>query len=486
MNEKMYEQAISGKSRILCVDDEAIVRLTLESLLMDERVELFFAENGQAGLDKAREFLPDAILLDVMMPGMDGYEVCRQLRSDPDLAEVPIVMITALDSQEARLEGLAAGADDFLSKPFNSVEIQIRINNILRLNRYRSLVSERARFTWMVDHSEDGYLTLDEMNNIQYANPRASLMLQLEEGQEHGNFINSVEQHFHVEPVEAWEKWAEKPAPCYLVQPETSTSPASWLLMNAVDTPLGKNSHRIVQLQDVTNKILRDLDMRKSHAVISHKLRTPASQIMISLELLADLVKDNDRASAIAFIETARVGGEKLIREITSILDYIDAPILKSGEKALPLQDVADLAREVANCHELAGFSICLPEELASRKVKISREAMDLILHELVENAIKFHPRHEPHVELEFVEAGTGKIGIHISDNGLTLTAWQLQAVWQPYFQGEKHFTGEAPGIGLGLPTVASLVWQEEGRVRLDNRKPGPGIRVEIVLPSNG
>lgn len=134
---------LSKKATILVIDDEPLVRLTIEGLFLQENLELIFAENGTSGLDIAQRVLPDAILLDLMMPDIDGYEICRRMRANPALAEVPIIMITAIDNHEARLAGLDAGVDDFLTKPFDSLEIQIKVKNILKLNRYRNLIDQR-------------------------------------------------------------------------------------------------------------------------------------------------------------------------------------------------------------------------------------------------------------------------------------------------------------------------------------------------------
>lgn len=129
---------------ILIVDDEPIEREILEAILLDMGFNLAFASNGQEALKKAAELMPDLILLDVMMPGVDGFQVCQQLRADPYLAEVPIVMVTALDDRDSVLRGLEAGADDFVIKPFDQVELQIRVRSITRLNRYRRLLLERT------------------------------------------------------------------------------------------------------------------------------------------------------------------------------------------------------------------------------------------------------------------------------------------------------------------------------------------------------
>jgi signal transduction histidine kinase len=96
-------------------------------------------------LRSAGESPPDLVLLDVMMPGMDGFETCRRLRGDPILAEVPVILLTALDDRESRLAGFEAGADDFVAKPFDRLELRLRVRGLLRLNRYRRLTEERAR-----------------------------------------------------------------------------------------------------------------------------------------------------------------------------------------------------------------------------------------------------------------------------------------------------------------------------------------------------
>jgi putative two-component system response regulator len=129
----------------LIIDDEPVARQSLEALLASEHYCLDFAIDGIEGLAKAVELRPDVILLDVMMPVMDGYEVCQRLRAESVLAEVPILMITALDDRDSRLRGLEVGADDFLSKPIDRIELRARLRTITRLDRYRKLHLERTR-----------------------------------------------------------------------------------------------------------------------------------------------------------------------------------------------------------------------------------------------------------------------------------------------------------------------------------------------------
>ena len=134
-----------NKAVILIADDNIIVQEMLGELLSSSGhdYDLVFADNGYDAVEKSIELLPDLILLDVMMPKMNGYEVCKRLRNHTKLAEVPILMVTALDDRESRVRGLNAGADDFISKPFYGEELMARVNTIVRLNRYRGLRDER-------------------------------------------------------------------------------------------------------------------------------------------------------------------------------------------------------------------------------------------------------------------------------------------------------------------------------------------------------
>jgi putative two-component system response regulator len=131
-------------STILIVDDDPAGRHTLESILDQQGYQLVMAENGIQALEKAEQCLPDVILLDVMMPGMDGFEVCQRIRKNPLVAEIPIIMLTALDDRKSLLDGLEAGADDYITKPYDRHELRARLIGITRLNRYRKLLEDRV------------------------------------------------------------------------------------------------------------------------------------------------------------------------------------------------------------------------------------------------------------------------------------------------------------------------------------------------------
>jgi CheY-like chemotaxis protein len=137
-------EQIGNRAIILVVDDLESNRETLRELLEGLDFRIIEARDGYSALRMAADTPPDLVLLDVMMPGMDGFEVCRRLRGEVRLAEVPVIMVTALDDQASRLAGLKAGADDFLTKPYNRTELHARARTITRLNRYRRLHESHA------------------------------------------------------------------------------------------------------------------------------------------------------------------------------------------------------------------------------------------------------------------------------------------------------------------------------------------------------
>jgi two-component system cell cycle response regulator len=131
-------------ARILVVDDiPANVKL-LEARLLAEYFEVLTAENGFQCLDICAKVPVDVILLDVMMPGIDGFEVCERLKSNPKTAHIPVVMVTALDQPSDRVRGLKAGADDFLTKPVNDLQLMARVKSLVRLKMLSDELRLRA------------------------------------------------------------------------------------------------------------------------------------------------------------------------------------------------------------------------------------------------------------------------------------------------------------------------------------------------------
>lgn len=122
--------------KVLIVDDESASRAALQTLLRREKFEVHIATDGQTALAECASFRPDLVLLDVVMPGMNGFEVCRQIKATLETRLTPVVLITGLSATEDRIQGINAGADDFLSKPIDFNELLARTRSLIRLKHY--------------------------------------------------------------------------------------------------------------------------------------------------------------------------------------------------------------------------------------------------------------------------------------------------------------------------------------------------------------
>ena len=134
-----------GKPKIFIVDDEEKNIRLLEGMLYNEDYQTSAAHKGEDALQKVTDISPDLILLDVMMPGIDGFEVCRRLKAAEETKMIPIVMITALRDKTHRIKAMESSADDFLSKPVDRTELLIRIKSLLRIKTYHDELFARYK-----------------------------------------------------------------------------------------------------------------------------------------------------------------------------------------------------------------------------------------------------------------------------------------------------------------------------------------------------
>jgi two-component system cell cycle sensor histidine kinase/response regulator CckA len=193
------------RARILIVDDEPHNRQLLEVMLAAEGFELVMAASGAEALAKVAEEPPDLILLDVMMPGMDGYTVATTLKADAATKSIPIIMVTVRDDREAKMRGLGAGAEDFLSKPVDRAELRVRVRNLLRLKAYgdyhdkysqmletevtsrtAQILESEARYRRIVETSNEGIWALDAGGKTSFMNGRMAQMLDCEVSEARG------------------------------------------------------------------------------------------------------------------------------------------------------------------------------------------------------------------------------------------------------------------------------------------------------------
>ncbi|NPA94191.1 MAG: response regulator [Thermodesulfobacteria bacterium] len=201
--------------KILLVDDEPVNLKILSAMLAPEGYEIHQAASGPEALSMVKEVQPDIVLLDVMMPEMDGFQVCQKLKQDEETRIIPVVMVTALQEKIHRQQAMEAGADDFISKPVDRIELIIRVKSLLRIKRYQdellknySILKEKNRqlqeaervkegLTHMIIHDLRGPLTSISMNidlSLMKLDPSAEIKKYLENAQQHCDYLDQMIQ----------------------------------------------------------------------------------------------------------------------------------------------------------------------------------------------------------------------------------------------------------------------------------------------------
>jgi diguanylate cyclase (GGDEF)-like protein len=187
--------------QILLIDDSKAIHPLVKSLLVSEPVTIHSAFDGQAGLDLAASLRPDLILLDVEMPGMDGFEICRRLMADPATARLPVIFLTARVAAEELVRGLNLGAVDYVTKPFKLSELLSRVRAALRTSRLIRLLEDKAMIDALTGLGNramfDKRLTAEVAARIRSGNPLSCIVLDVD----HFKDINDKYGHAYGDQV---------------------------------------------------------------------------------------------------------------------------------------------------------------------------------------------------------------------------------------------------------------------------------------------
>jgi DNA-binding response OmpR family regulator len=468
---------------ILIIDDDKTSRLALSRLLEREGYRIAVAACGTDGLNLAVSLQPDMILTDVVMPDMDGYELCRQLRQNEDVSDIPIIMLTTLEDQESRVKGIEAGADDFLSKPFEPSLLKARVKTVTRLNRYRRIQTHRSRLVWVVENAAEGYILCNQEGLVVFSNTRSRQLLNLPADPTDFALYPHLRREFTLLPPEEWQRWPnlDEDSTLQLLRPETAQLPACWLEVKALSHQVGSDSETLLRVADVTSEMNTQQSVWTFESLISHKLRTPLTKISWGVTFLRKKAHKLTMEQIVDFAEQAQGGVLELQAELEEVLSYINAPTAVPAGQGLALDYLSVAIDQAAALLEMSKVRL-EPWSVLPPTVFLSKPAFDLICFELLQNSKKFHPDNNPEVTIT-VSFENGFVHFTFTDNGTGLPPDQLQQATKPYYQSEKGFTGQVPGMGLGLSMVSAMVQKVGGQVRLRNRADRAGLVVELKVP---
>jgi len=488
---------------ILVVDDDALNHTLIEDCLAPLGYRLLHARDGEEALAQVARARPDLVLLDIIMPGMDGFEVCRRLKAGQSERFLPVILFTERDDTRSKVQGLRAGADDYVTKPFVTQELVARIESMRRIQRLdKRLAAEKRRaerakekLERVIASMRDAVITVSP-EGVVGLNPSAAMTLApfLENGECHYADLCRILTLDPLAPGDEEEGHAPRVHEITLGE---DVYGAILSVFPAAEEP-EKGAGAVVVLRNITKE--KELDRMKNEFVsfVSHELRTPLTSVKNSLSLLVSGRTGALPADAEKFLQIAARNASRLGALIDDLLDLsrIDAGklelqlVLETLDR--PIDASLGLFTTQAESKRLT-ITRDIPDGLP--RVYLDANRIEQIVTNLVGNAIKFTreggtigvsartleslPPHAPRPVIPAAQY----VAVGIEDNGIGIPMDMLEKIFDR-FQQVRQGAGKG-GTGLGLSIVRSMV-EAHGGVIWAESKVGRWSRFTFALPVFG
>ncbi len=495
--------AMPGAPRIVLADDNADMRAYIERILVDAGYQVDAVADGAAALAAIRSGpAPDLVLTDLMMPGMDGFKLLGELRADSATTGMVVMLISARAGEEARLEGLAAGADDYIVKPFSARELRARVDGAIALAGHRRKADERVSALLVEIEKERGRAALRE-TEAHVASFFEQTAAGVAEADLQGCLIRVNDRYCDI---------VGRPREALLGRPgdgfdlaragkdafeidrryERPDGTAVWVSMTITpirDAATGVAEGALAVVLDITGrKLAEDEVIEASHrkdeflAMLAHELRNPLAPISAAAELMAVVKLDEARLKRTSAIITRQV------RHMTSLVDdLLDVSRVTRGLVAID-RSAQDIGRVVANAVEQVSPLIearrhQLITDLAPQGGVVLGEQKRLVqvLSNLLNNAAKYTP--DGGVITLRTRVDGASIVISVEDTGIGISPELQPRVFDLFAQAERTPDRSQGGLGLGLALVKSMVELHGGTVVCSSAGIGMGSCFAVRLP---
>jgi len=488
-------------ARIILADDNADMRAYVCDLLAPIYAVEAVAD-GDEVLAAARRQRPDLIISDVMMPRRDGFALLADIRGDEALRSVPIVLLSARAGEEARISGLDAGADDYLTKPFSARELVARVGALLELGHMRRQAEEAlrrrtAQFETLFNEAPLGVYLVDADFRIREINPTALAVFgDIPDliGRDFDEVVRILWPSNHADEVvrlfrRTLQTGEPFGAPEHIEQRADRgvTEYYEWQI-NRITLPDGRFGV-VCYFRDISAHIqartaLEVADRQKDEflAMLAHELRNPLAPLRNASELLATIAREEPQT---------QFGVEVIKRQVTQLTRLVDdlldvsritqgrieltrEPVELSDVIAQAVETVEPLMREKR--HQVSIFASQQPLYVNGDNARLVQ-----CLSNILTNATKFTDR-DGEIRVRLYADGSAGV-IDISDNGVGIAAELLPRIFDLFVQGDRTLDRSQGGLGIGLSVVRRLVEMHGGQVTARSAGLAEGSSFSIRLP---
>ncbi|MFO0589023.1 MAG: ATP-binding protein [Polyangiaceae bacterium] len=488
------EATSAPHARVLIADDNADMRAYLARLL-GERYQIETAEDGEKALASAQARAPDLIVTDIMMPGMDGLALLRALGSDPRTARVPVLALSARAGEEARVEGLGAGFQDYLVKPFSARTLLARVDALLARARIRAVEDEhRRRLQSIFEHAPVGICVLRGPNHVyEIANAdylrlvgnRPVLGLTVRdalpdiEGQ---GIYEGLDQVFAT-----GETRVVKSNPVTLIENGLPVEHYMDWVWQPIRDEDGAVTGIVCVVFDVTDLAVARRQAETANrakdeflAMLGHELRNPLAPIATALHLM--------RLRAGGVVERERAIIARQVEHVTRLVDdLLDVSRIARGKIELRRARV-EMSEVVTSAIETT--SALLEQRRHKLTVGIQESGLTVfgdparlaqIVSNLLGNAAKYTP---PGGHISVTAERVGRmVDLHVRDDGIGISPEMLPRIFELFEQDAQSIARSQGGLGLGLAIVRSLAHIHGGAVQARSAGHGRGSEFLVRLP---
>jgi signal transduction histidine kinase/CheY-like chemotaxis protein len=499
------EETIPGiaRSRVLVADDNADMRDYVRRLL-GARHQVTAVSKGDEALALALKEPPDLVLTDVMMPGLDGFGLLRELRAREQTKTLPIILLSARAGEESRVEGLHAGADDYIVKPFTARELLSRVDAHLSLARMRREADEARRLSevrlglalettgmvaWEWDPEKDRVTSFGDMQSVFGTRLQSSI--------EGVRLVNAEDEPEHRAKVERVARQGGSYHSQFRIR-RADTGATAWLEERATGIVDGEGRVRCVVgvVADVTERKAVEEEIRRNNEeltkanneleefayVASHDLQEPLRMVNIYSQLLLQRCGTPDDPKLSQYADFVQKGVERMEELISDLLQY--------SRVVHPEQEEAQRANLDASLEEaLSVLEVRIKETGAA----IARERLPevygderqlaLVFQNLLSNALKYQrPEVIPKVEI-WAEERKGECVVNVRDNGIGFAPVYAERIFGLFKRLHKT---AYPGTGLGLAICRRIIERYGGRIWASSQGEGHGAVLSFSLRQSG